>query len=248
MNIPCRPSATYFVRATVIIIFVVGLLFSPCLFAGEWREATTPRPWSFPRDHGSHPEYRTEWWYFTGNLNDNGGKRYGYQLTFFRYGLALQPKQPSNAWSVRDIYLAHFAITDVSRDTFHYTDRVSRAGPGLASAKGTGMEVRVLSWSAAMEGKRINLRAAHGGMELALRLTPTKPVVLHGNRGLSKKGPGSGILLLFLYESQDRRIPQDPEYDGPRGSSRHELVRPGVRLQPDGKRKCGLGLVRAASE
>ena len=176
----------------MIIIFVVGLFFPACLLSNEWREATTPRQWSFPRDHGSHPEYRTEWWYFTGNLNDNGGKRYGYQLTFFRYGLALQPKQPSNAWSVRDIYFAHFAITDVSRNAFHYTDRVSRVGPGLAGAKGTGMEVRVLSWSAAMEGKRIDLRAAHGGMELALRLTPAKPVVYHGNRGLSKKGPGPG--------------------------------------------------------
>ena len=192
MKIPCRSAAAHLVRATVIIIFVVGLFFPACLLSNEWKEATTPRQWSFPRDHGSHPEYRTEWWYFTGNLNDNGGKRYGYQLTFFRYGLALQPKQPSNAWSVRDIYLAHFALTDVARNAFHYTDRVSRAGPGLSSAKGTGMEVRVLSWSATMEGKRMDLRAAHGGMELALRLTPAKPVVFHGHRGLSKKGPGPG--------------------------------------------------------
>jgi predicted secreted hydrolase len=192
MKIPCHLPATYFVRAMVIAIFIAGLLFSPCLFAGDWREATTPRQWSFPRDHGSHPEYRTEWWYFTGNLNDNGGTQYGYQLTFFRYGLALQPKQPSNVWSIRDIYLAHFAITDVSRSTFHYAERVSRTGPGLAGANRTRMDVRVLSWSAVMEGNRINLRAAHGGMELALHLTPAKPIVFHGNRGLSKKGPGPG--------------------------------------------------------
>ena len=89
MKIPSRSSVAHLFRATVIIIFVVGLFFPAYLLSNEWRETTTPRQWSFPRDHGSHPEYRTEWWYFTGNLNDDRGKRYGYQLTFFRYGLAL---------------------------------------------------------------------------------------------------------------------------------------------------------------
>ncbi|MDP1989425.1 MAG: lipocalin-like domain-containing protein [Syntrophales bacterium] len=204
MKIPCRSSAAPLFRVAAIIIFVIGLFFPACLLSNEWREVTTPRQWSFPRDHGSHPEYRTEWWYFTGNLNDNGGRRYGYQLTFFRYGLALQPKQPSNVWSVRDIYFTHFALTDVSRNAFHYTDRVSRVGPGLAGAKGIEMEVRVLGWSAAMEGNRMDLRAAHGGMELALRLTPAKPVVLHGNRGLSKKGPAPGQAA-YYYSFTDLR-------------------------------------------
>jgi predicted secreted hydrolase len=192
MEASYRSAVAYLVRAAVVAIFIFGLFFPASLFSEGWREASTPRRWSFPRDHGSHPEYKTEWWYFTGNLNDNGGKRYGYQLTFFRYGLVLQPSQPANAWSIRDMYLAHFAMTDGSKNAFHYAERVSRAGPGLAGAKGTGMDVHVLGWSAAMEGKRIDLRAAHGGMELALRLTPVKPIVFHGDRGLSKKGPGSG--------------------------------------------------------
>ena len=200
MTAPCRSTDTHMSRSAtgglfrrvVVAILVLGLFLPACLFSEGWTQAAAPRPWSFPRDHGSHPEYRTEWWYFTGNLTDPGDKRYGYQLTFFRYGLEPASGPAINAWSIRDMYFAHFALTDVSGNAFHYAERVSRRGPGLAGAKETGMEVHVLNWSAAMEGKRIDLMASHQGMELALRLTPDKPVVLHGSRGLSKKGPGRG--------------------------------------------------------
>src|SRR5512136_711263 len=95
---------------------LVALLFLACLpawAADEWRQATEPRTWGFPRDHGAHPEFRTEWWYFTGNLRDGAGNRYGYQLTFFRQGVRLKPANPKNPWSLRDLYPAHFAVTDV---------------------------------------------------------------------------------------------------------------------------------------
>ncbi|MEW6333661.1 MAG: lipocalin-like domain-containing protein [Thermodesulfobacteriota bacterium] len=167
-------------------------------------EATAPRQWSFPRDHGSHPRYRTEWWYFTGNLRDGRANRYGYQLTFFRYGLATEPRLPANAWSIRDIYFAHFALTDGVRKVFHHAERISRAGPGLAGAKRTHMDVRVLGWSAVMEGGRIDLRASHEAMALALRLTPAKPAVFHGERGLSRKGPGPGEAS-YYYSFTDLR-------------------------------------------
>ncbi len=199
---PAGSAASYLFHAVVAAILVFGLFPSECFCADRWKEAMTPRQWSFPRDHGSHPEYRTEWWYFTGNLQDNLRNRYGYQLTFFRYGLALQPRLPANAWSVRDIYLAHFALTDGARNAFHHTERVSRAGPDLAGAKEQGINVRVLSWSAAMEGKRIDLTASHGAMALALRLTPTKPMIFHGEKGLSKKGPGAGEAS-FYYSFTD---------------------------------------------
>ena len=96
-----------------------------------------PWQWSFPRDHGAHPAYRTEWWYFTGNLKDKDGKQYGYQLTFFRQGLSFIASQPDNPWSIRDVYLAHFALVDGSSGKFWYHDRATRTGPGLAGA-GTG--------------------------------------------------------------------------------------------------------------
>jgi predicted secreted hydrolase len=189
---PARCPAGRLFRRVMVATLVLGLFFPACLFSEGWKQASAPRPWSFPRDHGSHPEYRTEWWYFTGNLTDPGDKRYGYQLTFFRYGLKPASGPAINAWSIGDIYFAHFALTDVSGNAFHYAERVSRGGPGLAGAKGTGMNVHVLNWSAAMEGKRIDLMASQQGMELTFRLTPGKPVVLHSNRGLSKKGPERG--------------------------------------------------------
>lgn len=180
------------VRTYLLFLFFLVLVLSPGLCGGEWRQAEGPRQWSFPRDHGSHSEYRTEWWYFTGNLADAAGKKYGYQLTFFRYGLTGRPRNPGNPWSVRDIYLAHFAITDASDNSFHYTDRASRKGPGLAGAAERKMDVTLLGWSAIMEKNTIRLKASFEGMELKLDLIPAKPAVLHGRGGLSKKGPLPG--------------------------------------------------------
>ncbi len=175
-----------------ICCFIVFLVIVPGLCAGEWKQADGERRWSFPADHGSHGEYRTEWWYFTGNLGDASGKKYGYQLTFFRHSLRERPRDPNNPWSVRDVYLAHYAITDASNNTFHYTDRASRKGPGLAGADAHKMNVNVLGWSAAMDKNTIRLKAYFEGMELKLDLTPQKPPVLHGRHGLSKKGPLPG--------------------------------------------------------
>ena len=99
-----------------LISLILLFLAVPSIAADEWRQATGQRTWSFPRDHGAHPEFRTEWWYFTGNLRDGAGNRYGYQLTFFRQGVRLKPADPKNPWSLRDLYPAHFAVTDVSNE------------------------------------------------------------------------------------------------------------------------------------
>ena len=160
--------------------------------ASGWRQAVAPRLWSFPKDHGSHPEYRTEWWYFTGNLRDADGARYGYQLTFFRQGVRLRPEDPDNPWSLRDAYLAHFAIADLSTGSFQSADLVSRAGPGLAGASTDAMHVWLLDWSARMEGSTVFLKARNKDMALELTLRPRKPLVLHGCNGLSKKAAAAG--------------------------------------------------------
>jgi predicted secreted hydrolase len=160
--------------------------------AREWKQTVGPWTWVFPRDHGSHPEFRTEWWYFTGNLRDPSKKRFGYQLTFFRQGMLFEPKDPSHPWAIRDVYLAHFTLTDVSAGQFRYAERVSRRGPGLAGADERGMHVWLLNWMAKMEGKKIRLEARHQGMELSLDLVPRKPLVFHGKNGLSQKGPATG--------------------------------------------------------
>ncbi|MBI5967265.1 MAG: carotenoid 1,2-hydratase [Deltaproteobacteria bacterium] len=158
----------------------------------EWKRVIGPRVWAFPKDHGAHPEYRTEWWYFTGNLKDDAGSRYGYQLTFFRQGIRREVPSLASTWDIRDLYLAHFAITDVSRGRFRFLERISRAGPGLAGAQTDGMDVWVLNWSVRMKRSAIFLEASGFDMELELELTPGKPLVLHGLNGVSKKGPAEG--------------------------------------------------------
>jgi predicted secreted hydrolase len=179
-----------------ILALIIALLspFScPETSATEtWRQAIGQRTWSFPRDHGAHPEFRTEWWYFTGNLRDGAGNRYGYQLTFFRQGVRLRPSDPGNPWSLRDLYPAHFAVTDVRNDKFHFAEQITRSGPGLSGAATNGMNVWNLGWSAKMKGDTIHLRACHEGIELSLELKPRKPMILQGEGGLSRKGPGEG--------------------------------------------------------
>jgi len=166
-------------------------------YASEWKQAIGHRMWEFPKDHGSHPEYRTEWWYFTGNLSDETQARYGYQLTFFRHSLKKMPQQTdknlkTDPWIVDDVYLAHFTITDIQNKRFWFTERTSRKGPGLAYAATDRMDIRLLNWKAIMKKNRIFIKAGHQGMEIDLELTPEKPVVLHGKDGLSMKGETQG--------------------------------------------------------
>ena len=188
--------------------FLFALYLVPfVLYAHDWKKAIDMRTWSFPGDHGSHPEYRTEWWYFTGNLIDEAGNRYGYQLTFFRQGVDNSEASGSglrknDPWSIQNIYFAHFALTDVKNNLFRHFNMTSRAGPGLAHADTKGMDLWVLNWSAKMKTistkntsfpkEVISLRARHKDIEINLELSPGKPAVLHGKNGLSRKGPEKG--------------------------------------------------------
>jgi len=175
-----------------VLIGVSGVFIPHARGKTEWSQAVEPRRWTFPRDYGAHPEYRTEWWYFTGNLVDDLGFQYGYQLTFFRQGIRKKVGSAGNPWSIRDIYFAHFTITDVKEGCFKVAERISRAGPGLAGALMETMKVWIFDWSATMEGPVIFLEAKKGEMELTLKLIPRKPLVFHGENGLSKKGAREG--------------------------------------------------------
>jgi predicted secreted hydrolase len=193
-------------RFKVLVILIGAALVATILFAvkgwaaqeTDWKQAGEPWKWYFPRDHGSHPEFRTEWWYFTGNLVDAAGKRYGYQLTFFRQGISRESRDSENPWSMRDLYLAHFTLTDVAASRFSCGERVSRKGPGLAGAAEDGMDVWLLNWSAKMKGNTILIEARHQDMELSLKLMPRKPLVLHGESGLSRKGPKEGQASYYV--------------------------------------------------
>jgi predicted secreted hydrolase len=175
----------------VLVLTTVVVSVRP-VGADSWKQAIDLREWRFPQDHGAHPRYRTEWWYFTGNLSDPDGHRYGYQLTFFRQGIVQERRPAKSSWSIGDLYLAHFTITDIDGERFHMSERISRTGPGLAGSATTGLNVWLLSWSARLKDGAISLTATEGDRSIQLELRPRKPVVLHGKSGLSQKGTMPG--------------------------------------------------------
>ena len=137
--------------------------------------APAPPP-TFPRDHGSHPETAVEWWYYTGHLSDAAGKAYGFQVTFFR---------------ARDLHLAHFAWTDVAAGTFTYDEKTHLGLPGIAGASEERLDVFNEDWRAGAEaGGRVVLETRGEPGTLRLTLTPAKPLVAHGENGISRKGAG----------------------------------------------------------
>jgi predicted secreted hydrolase len=163
--------------------------------------ALKPRTFQFPADHGPHPEYQTEWWYYTGNLDTDTGRHFdgaqyrhfGYQLTFFRR--ALTPTAPDRAsdWGTNQVYMAHFAVTDVAGGRFHNFERFSRGAAGLAGATGNPYHVWLESWSVVeTEPGVVRLRAAEGDVKLDLTLQQVKPPALHGQAGLSQKSSTPG--------------------------------------------------------
>jgi len=156
--------------------------------------ALTPRAFVFPRDHGPHPEYQIEWWYYTGNLTA-GERHFGYQLTFFRSGLTPRPVTRESAWGATSVYMAHLALSDVAGGRFYAYERFSRDAAGLAGASGEPFRVFLEDWSAAgsgPQGMTMHLRAAEGEVALDLTLESQKPPALQGDRGLSQKGPTPG--------------------------------------------------------
>jgi predicted secreted hydrolase/threonine/homoserine/homoserine lactone efflux protein len=154
-----------------------------------------PRPFDFPADHGPHPDYQTEWWYYTGNLETVDGRRFGYQLTFFRRGLApLSERQerPSN-WAADQAYMAHFALTDVAGEQHRAFERFSRGAAGLAGAESPPYRVWLEDWSVEeMEPNVVQLHAAQNDLALDLLLTDLKGPILQGDSGYSQKGPEPG--------------------------------------------------------
>jgi predicted secreted hydrolase len=164
--------------------------------AETWQRAIGPWAWSFPRDHGAHPAFKSEWWYFTGNLSDKAGRPFGYQLTIFRQGVQLTPVQKSSQWAVRDFYFGHFTISDISSGQFHVAEKVSRGALGEAHAAVGGMDVAIGPWLinvAGLYGVPVyNLIAKDAGMAIEFTAVASKPVVLEGVNGLSQKSSGAG--------------------------------------------------------
>jgi len=158
---------------------------------GAWRDATEGFHFDFPRDHASHPDYRIEWWYYTGNVETTGGRRFGYQLTFFRTGVVREPDNPSR-WALRDLFLAHFAVSDIDDESFHSFERINRSGIGWAGAETTPYRVWNEDWEARLDVRDHLLEASDRDYRIELRLAPQKGEVIHGVNSISQKGPTAG--------------------------------------------------------
>lgn len=176
-----------------LLVVVPGLAADT---AQEFRVATEGYHYTFPRDHGAHEAFRTEWWYYTGQIAAKNGRRFGYQLTFFRRGMPReQLKTHPSRWTISQLYLAHFAVSDLTDRQFYYAEKISRAGLGKAGAETDRLHVWIDRWSAASAGTnsdRQEIQAKDGAMGIQLSLSPDKPPVVHGRDGISRKGAAQG--------------------------------------------------------
>lgn len=158
-----------------------------------YARADGPRQFRFPDDHGAHPRFRNEWWYFTGNLRAANGRRFGYQFVIFRIALKPASSIHPSRWAGNQVYMSHFALTDPHAQRFIFQERFSRPAIGLAGAQSQPFRVWLENWSVTEVGdNRWELHATTPRIRLQLELQPHKPVVLQGEKGLSRKNSTSG--------------------------------------------------------
>lgn len=163
--------------------------------AEGFERATGERVFLFPQDHAAHPDYRNEWWYVTGNVDAKDGRRFGYQVTFFR--IAVSPTAPvsDSIWATRQLWMAHIALTDVRQKQHYHDQRLSRGAAGLAGQAVKPFRVWLDDWQliGGDDGQwPWQLSVGNDEFALDLSLAPIKPVVLQGDRGLSQKGEAVG--------------------------------------------------------
>ena len=142
----------------------------------------------FPRDHGSHPDFRVEWWYVTGWLADSAGNEYGMQVTFFRNRPRVAEDNPS-AFAARQLLFAHAALADPREKRLRHDQRAARAGFGLAEASEATTRIVIDDWSLLQDGDVYRAKLAARGFALDLAFTAKEPALLNGDAGYSRKGP-----------------------------------------------------------
>ena len=181
--------------ATMMVLLGLGLAqdLSP------WTQATPGYVYSFPRDHASHPDKKIEWWYYTGNVKTADGRRFGYQITFFRIGIDYAPANPSK-WAVRDLYMTHLAVSDAKGQRYRYAEKLSRGGPGLAGAGADRYYTWNDDWSAGIrdQGRSgirdrqhvLHAKSPQAGIDFVL--DEGKSPVIHGINGINQKGAQPG--------------------------------------------------------
>ena len=189
-------------RACALLLWATSSLAPAATATGSrFTIATAPYRFVWPRDHAAHPGYQSEWWYYTGHLHSSDGHSFGYELTFFRFGLAPGDPGPPpgrSKWRGNELYPAHFAITDETGKTFFYRVRFAREALGMGAASAQTLDVRTDDWTLRgaplpdrpmLERMALHAREAADGGDDAIDLVqiPRKPPAVHGHGGVSRK-------------------------------------------------------------
>ena len=166
-----------------IYLIVVGFTYQLALLG---------RKLTFPAAHYSHPDFKTEWWYYTGHLQTESGKKYGYQVTFFRFGVRDRQKETKESPLFTELYMAHFALSDIAAKKFTFRERINRGYNNKAGAATDRYLVWNENWKVEGDEKVHHVQVNDRGTQLRLSLKSLKPPVLHGENGLSRKAEGEG--------------------------------------------------------
>ena len=184
-----------------ILVVAAAPAFLPAQSQRSYRPALPGYLYSFPRDYFNHPDFETEWWYYTGNFTAADGHRFGFELTFFRRAVNRDSHNPGqnasspNPWDIHDLYLAHLALSDVSGARFYHTERLERSGPGLAGIDEASGRIWNGNWQVQFSGPQLAdqaLQAVAPDFELHFNLHSEKPPAIHGENGVSQKAAGAG--------------------------------------------------------
>jgi predicted secreted hydrolase len=176
-------------KSRLACIAAALLLLQP--LTAQYRTALPGYRYEFPRDHFNHPGFQTEWWYYTGNLKSVDGRRFGFELTFFRQAVSRDPAKVG-AWDMKDLYLAHLALSDLDGGKFYHAERTNRSGPGIAAVNESLGSIWNGNWQIQWHGSGQELKAVDGRFQLHLTLHSEKPPVIHGENGISQKAEGPG--------------------------------------------------------
>jgi predicted secreted hydrolase len=190
LQLTCRAAA---------VVFMTALLHQPQAAAGssvEYPEVMRGYQIEFPRDEGSHPDFRTEWWYITGWLETERGDPLGFQITFFRTRPGVDEENPSR-FAARQLLFAHVAISDPKRGALLRDEKAAREGFGLAEAKQGRLDVRIDDWTLRNAGDRYYASLRARAVSVELEFTRTQPPMLHGDRGVSQKGPNPALASYY---------------------------------------------------
>jgi predicted secreted hydrolase len=157
------------------------------------------RKFIFPDDYGPHPDFRTEWWYLTGNLTTDNNRKFGYQFTIFRTALTKEKSERNSDWNSNQIYMAHFAVTDIDGNKFYFDEKFSREGNNLAGAQASPFKVWLEDWQIIQTEDKstfdlpiITVKVKSEKAEIEFKLEAVKSIVLQGDEGLSQKGKQPG--------------------------------------------------------